>query len=115
MTMRTPFDGMWARVAALQGQSSPLAVRGSIRILRVDDRGVLRESSRGHTGRMSIESFRWTVDELDRRGAMTRAEILAGIRRWESSGVVATLAATGLYEITRTPNVGIRRSAPVRS
>jgi hypothetical protein len=87
-----------------------LAVSGSNRILRVDDRGVLRETSLGRTRRMSIESFRWTVEELDRRGQMTRAQILDGIKRWESSGVVAILAATGLYEITRAPSVGLRRS-----
>jgi hypothetical protein len=81
-----------------------------MRILRVDDAGVLRETSRGRTSQMSIESFRWTVDVLDRRPAITRTEVLAGIGRWESSGVVATLAATGLYEIAPEPNVGLRKA-----
>jgi hypothetical protein len=52
-----------------------------------------------------------TVSELDRRGALTRAEILNGIRRWESSGVVATLAATGRYEVVHDPTVGLRLKA----
>jgi hypothetical protein len=98
-------------VSALEGRSIPLAVRGSIRILRVDDRGVLRETSQGHIGLMHIDSFRWTVSELDRRGVLTRAEILDGIRRWESSGVVATLAATGRYEVVHDPTVGLRLKA----
>lgn len=57
---------------------------------------------------MSIDSFRWTVDALNRSENVDRAKILEGIRRWESSGVVATLAATGLYEFTPGPRVGLR-------
>ena len=57
---------------------------------------------------MSIESFRRTVDALNKYEHLDREEILADIQRWESSGVVATLAATELYELTRAPKVGLR-------
>jgi hypothetical protein len=61
---------------------------------------------------MSIESFRWAVTELERRQQLDRIEILDGIRRRESSGVVAILAATGLFEIVRGARVGLRVRLP---
>ena len=105
------FDDVWQRVRALAGSTIPLAARGSIKILGVDQTGVLRETSRGHVRKMSIESFRWTVRKLNDQAEISRADILDGIRRWESSGVVATLAATGLYEIARSPVVVLRRAS----
>ena len=102
------FDEVWERIRTLEGRTVPLAVRGRIEVLKVDVRGVLRRTSHGNMGLMSIDSFRWTVDALNRCDHLSRGQILEGIRRWESSGVVATLAATGLYELTRGPRVGLR-------
>lgn len=102
------FDQVWDQIRALAGTTVPLAVRGQIEILEVDERGVLRKTSSGNISLMSIRSFQWTVDELNQSGELSRGEILEGIRRWESSGVVATLAATGLYELTGGPRVGLR-------
>ena len=96
------------RIHDLEDSTVQLAVRGQIDILKVDARGVVRRTSRGNIGRMSIDSFRWTVDKLNRSQHLDRAKILDGIRRWESSGVVATLAATGLYEFTPDPRVTLR-------
>jgi hypothetical protein len=101
------FDDVWSRNVSLERTTVPLPMRGRIKILKVDERGVLRLTSRGHRSRMSIASFERTVDALNKHGHLTREQILSLIRRWESSGVVATLAATGLYEITRDP-VGLR-------
>ena len=102
------FDDVWRRIHALEQTTVPLASQGRIDIVKVDERGILRRTSRGNVSHMSIESFRWTVDALNRRQHMSREDILEGIRRWESSGVVAILAATGLYELTKEPNVGLR-------
>jgi hypothetical protein len=102
------FSEVWRRIRALEGTTIPLAARGRIDILKVDEQGVVRRTSRGNIGRMSIESVRWTVDALNRLEHLHRDQILDGIRRWESSGVVATLAATQLYEITRDPRVGLQ-------
>ena len=102
------FDEVWDRVRALEGAHIPLAERGEIDVIKVDQRGLVRRTSQGQIARMSIESFRWAVTELNRRQQMDRIEILEGIRRWESSGVVAILAATGLFEITRGTRIGLR-------
>jgi hypothetical protein len=102
------FDAVWDRIRALEGLRIPLAERGEIDVVMVDDRGIVRRSSHGRVARMSIESFRWAVAELNRRRQLDRLEILKGIRRWESSGVVAILAATGLFEITRGSRLGLR-------
>ena len=101
------FDEVWDRVHALEGARIPLAERGEINVITVDQRGPFRRTSKGKVARMSIESFRWTVAELNRRRRLDRAEILEGIRCWEPSGVVAILAATGLYEITRGVRIGL--------
>lgn len=102
------FDEVWDRIQALEGERIPLAMRGEIEVMEVDKRGLIRRTSRGRLGRMSIDSFRWSVTELNRRRRLDRIEILDGIRRWESSGIVAILAATGLFEITRGARVGLR-------
>jgi hypothetical protein len=107
------FDDVWKHIKSVEGTRVPLAVRGQIDVIKVDQQGILRRTSRGQVARMSIESFRWTVDELNRRPEMDRLEILEGIRRWESSGVVAILAATGMFEVTRGARVGLR-IAPIR-
>lgn len=103
------FDDVWDQIKNLEGARIALAVRGEIDIIKVDQDGLVRRTSRGHVARMSIESFEWTVKELNRRHQIDRTEILEGIRRWESSGVVAILAATGLYEITQGARIGLRR------
>jgi hypothetical protein len=102
------FDEVWKRIHDLEDTTVLLAARGQIDILKVDERGVVRRTSRGNVTRMSIDSFRWTVDALNQDEHLDREKILDGIRRWESSGVVATLAATGLYEITRGSRLGLR-------
>lgn len=102
------FDDVWSRIRALEQTTVPLASHGQIDILAVDERGVIRRTSRGNVSRMSIDSFRWSVNALNRREHLSREEILEGIRRWESSGVIAILAATGLYELTQDPNVGLK-------
>ena len=102
------FEDVWNRIRALEQTTVPLASRGQIDILTVDEQGVIRRTSRGNTSRMSIDSFRWTVNEVNSREHLSREEILEGIHRWESSGVVAILAATGLYEVTHDPKVGLR-------
>ena len=102
------FDDVWDRVQALEGARIPLAERGEMDVIKVDRRGLVRRTSQGQVARISIESFRWAVTQLNRRQQLDRMEILEGIRRWESSGVVAVLAATGLFEITRGTRVGLR-------
>jgi hypothetical protein len=101
------FDEVWARVHSLEGRTVPLAAHGEIDVLKVDAEGLVRRTSRGRVGRMSIDSFRWTFENLIERRQMDRLEILAGIKRWESSGVVAVLAATGFFVITRRRRVGL--------
>ena len=105
---RYRFDDVWDRVRALEGTRIPLAERGEIDVINVDETGLVRKTSLGNVAHMSIDSFRWTVTELNRRQQMDRLDILEGIRRWESSGVVAVLAATGLFEITHQGRVGLR-------
>ncbi len=101
------FDEVWTRIHKLEGATIPLAVRGEIELLTVDDQGIVRRTSKGRIGRMSIDSFRWTFLNLVDRRQMDRLEILAGIKRWESSGIVAVLAATGVFEITRNGRIGL--------
>lgn len=102
------FEEVWARVRALETKTIPLAARGSMQVIRVDHHGLIRQTSTGRPGRMSIDSFKWAVNALNDRDHVSRQDILSGIRRWESSGVVAVLAATDLYEITHDPHVGLR-------
>jgi hypothetical protein len=112
MASRISFADVWARVRSLEGKDVALARRGTIRILKVDSGGVSRRTSTGHNSRMAIRSFQWVVRELENRDQLDRLTILEGIGRWESSGVLAVLAATGLYEITIGQRVGLRRRRP---
>lgn len=102
------FSDVWDRVKLLEGKSVELAVHGQIEVLAVDDEGLTRRTSKGHVRRIPIKSFRWTVARIEERGRLERLEVLAGVKRWESSGIVAILAATDLYEITLGKRVSIQ-------
>lgn len=55
------FDEVWKRIHALEGTTVPLAARGEIEILKVDERAVVRRTSRGNIGSCPSTPFagRW--------------------------------------------------------
>ena len=111
------FDHLWnEHILPLEGTT--LAVSGgkggAYQIIRVDDSGIERVSSRGHSGFLPIELFRGIVRRLLRVGQVSRDEIHALCGGGASSGIAQILAQVPYFEYVDHParlRVASRQSA----
>ena len=91
---RSGFGKLWHdHIEPLAGTELTRSNGKSMRILEVDAGGVLRITTGGTRQRITIDTFRWTVERLLEGETVTRAEIHERNPRQVSSGVLLILAA----------------------
>jgi hypothetical protein len=96
------FGQVWREhVVPLAGSVLERANGKSNEILRVDDGGVMRRTSTGHTQRIDIEIFRWAIERLLAGEMVSRDEINAQYPGRASSGIALILSAIPLFESSR--------------
>ncbi|MCM1532443.1 MAG: hypothetical protein NC114_09260 [Ruminococcus flavefaciens] len=78
---------------------------GSNKILKIDNRGVKRITSKNNINNIPIEHFRSVYNELIREGSIVRKELTKQIQKRCSSGVVWILRKLPFVEIVTKPYI----------
>lgn len=115
MTDLPTFEQIWAQsITPLVGLRLQYDDGRSMLVVRVDSSGITRQSSNGLMSRIPVEPFEWAVDQLRRRGRVTRAEINEEFPRRYSSAVTAILAQVPELELERRPlTLGVRHKPEI--
>jgi restriction system protein len=107
------FSAIWEdQVKALIGRTLIRPDGSANDVLDVNGGGLLRRTSRGRTGLVAIEIFRWAIQRLLDGRIVTRVEIDEQYPGRASSGVVLVLLALPMFEAT---TVGRRQAVRLRA
>lgn len=102
------FDEAWEKyIIPLKGKTLHNS-RGKNKIEEVNWGGIIRTTSNGKKGKIAIEDFRKSYNELLRKKTLTRDEINQQNAKRCSSGIVLILSQIPYIEVIEKPNITLR-------
>lgn len=103
-TKEKTFDDIWLKyIIPLQGKTLTKSNDETNVIVTADWSGIERITSNGKKGKIKIEIFKQTINNLLTTGSITRDEINQNSTGRASSGIILILSQVPFFDITKNP------------